>query len=219
MLLCEALLLLLLDEEKGSPVHRGWAHDDGLAGTVLLDLLAADVLVARDDDTLVADGSIDGPLGVAADALRSPMSAKKAVSAVKKALKPIKETIAEPLVSAGVLDETRHKRLGLFETTRYPELDAAPETRLRAELSAVLVSGQSPSPFIASLLAVLEPMDLVKGVVDRPDRRAASKRAKEVAERGAVGDAVKSAVQSQIAAIVATSAATAAAASSSSSGS
>ena len=41
MLLSEALLLLLLDDEKGSPVHAGYAHDEGLAGAVLLDLLEA----------------------------------------------------------------------------------------------------------------------------------------------------------------------------------
>jgi Golgi phosphoprotein 3 len=130
---------------------------------------------------------------------------------VVKAAKPIRTTIAAPLVDAGVLDETRHKRLGLFATTRYPERDPSPELTVRSELQAVLLSDQAPSDFAASLLGLLVPMDLVTRLVDRNERKAAKARAKAVAERGPVGDAVKSAVQQQIAAVVAISAATAAA--------
>ena len=110
-----------------------------------------------------------------------------------------------------MLDETRHKRLGLFETTRYPELDPSPERALRSELQTVLTSGQTPSDFAASLLGLLVPMDLVGRLVERADRKAAKARAKEVAERGPVGDAVKAAVQQQITAVVAAGAAAAAA--------
>ena len=73
-------------------------------------------------------------LAAAWSALSEPRDTKKAIAAVVKAAKPIKATIAAPLVDAGVLDETRHKRLGLFETTRYPELDPSPERPLRSEL-------------------------------------------------------------------------------------
>jgi hypothetical protein len=48
MLISEALLLLLLEEEKGASVHAGRAHEQGLAGAVLLDLVAAGALEARD---------------------------------------------------------------------------------------------------------------------------------------------------------------------------
>jgi Na+-transporting methylmalonyl-CoA/oxaloacetate decarboxylase gamma subunit len=117
-----------------------------------------------------------------------------------------------------VLDEQRHKRLGLFATVRYPELDPVPERELRADLRAVLVAGAEPSAFIASLLGLLVPMELVGRVVSRDERKAAVAVAKEVAERGAVGDAVKAVVQQQInaAVIAATVAATTAATSGSS---
>jgi Golgi phosphoprotein 3 GPP34 len=46
MLISEALLLLLLDEEKGSSVRGGHAHEPGLAGAVLLDLVAAGAVQA-----------------------------------------------------------------------------------------------------------------------------------------------------------------------------
>jgi hypothetical protein len=212
MLLSEALLLLLLDDEKGSPVHAGYAHDEGLAGALLLDLLDAGALAETDGKLVAAGHPPSAPaLAAAWSALSEPGEAKKAIAAVVKAAKPIRTTIAAPLVDAGVLDETRHKRLGLFETTRYPERDPSPEQTLRSELQSVLLSGQAPSDFAASLLGLLVPMDLVTRLVDRNERKAAKARAKAVAERGPVGDAVKSAVQQQIAAVVAVSAATAAA--------
>ena len=67
----------------------------------------------------------------------------------------------------------------------------------------MLTSSQTPSDFTASLLGLLVPMDLVSRLVERTDRKAAKARAKDVAERGSVGDAVKAAVQQQITAIVA----------------
>jgi hypothetical protein len=217
--LSEALLLLLLDAERGSPVHAGYAHNAGLAGALLLDLLDAGAL-AETEGKLVATG--DPPrvpaLAAAWSALSQPRDAKKAVAAVGKATHPIKATIAAPLVEAGVLDETRHKRLGLFETTRYPELDPAPERALRAELGAVLVSDEPPSDFVASLLGLLVPMDLVGRLVERDERKPAKARAKRVAERGAVGDAVRSAVQQEIAAVVGAGAAAAAASAAGASG-
>jgi hypothetical protein len=210
MLLSEALLLLLLDDEKGSPVHAGYAHDEGLAGALLLDLLDVGALAETDGKLVATDTAPSAPAPAAAwSALSEPRDAKRAVAAVVKATKPIKATIAAPLVAAGVLDETRHKRLGLFETTRYPERDPSPEQALRSELHAVLVSGRPPSDFLASLLGLLVPMDLVGRLVDRDERRPAKARAQQLADRGPVGDAVKSAVQQQIAGVVAAGAAAA----------
>jgi hypothetical protein len=66
----------------------------------------------------------------------------------------------------------------------------------------VLVDGHEPEPDIASLLALLVPLDMVKRVVERDERKAAEARAKEVADRGPVGGAVRSAIQEQITAAV-----------------
>ena len=64
------------------------------------------------------------------------------------------------------------------------------------------------------------PLDLVKRVVERDERKAAVARAKEIAERGPVGDAVKAAVQEQVmAAVIAAGVAAAAGASAAAAGS
>jgi hypothetical protein len=208
MLIAEALLLLVLDEDKGTAT---WvtAADQGLAGALLLDLD-----VREEDGRLVVDGTRPSEPALAAawdvvSAERRP--ARQWVSKLPGRLKPIKGTIAASLVERGVLDKQRHRSLGVFKSVRYPELDPAPERELRARLRRVLVEGAEPDAFDVSLLGLLVPLDLVKRVVGRDERKAAKARAKEIAQRGPVGDAVKAAVQEQVmAAVIATTAATAA---------
>lgn len=192
MLLSHALLLLLLDEEKGA-MRSGYAHDAGLAGAVLLDLLAAGALTEH-EGKLVAVGSPPPALNAAWRVLgEEPRSAKKAISALGKRLKPLRGAIAAPLVETGVLEE-RHLR---FSRVRYPERDPAPELDVRKRLRVVL-DGAEPDEWTASLFGLLVPMELVKPLFGR----AAKGRAKEIAERGPVGDAVKAAVQAQVTAAV-----------------
>ena len=212
LLLSEALLLLLLEEEKGASVGSGYAHDAGLAGALLLDLAEAGLLEER-DGALVAVGAEPSAPALAAAwrviaGAERPRDAKHWVSELGKRLKPLKGTVAEALVAAGVLDERRHKLLGLFPSTRYPELDPGPERALRSHLRDVLVTGVEPDPRVAALLGLLVPMDLVKPLLsreqdlDREERKAALARAKAIADRGPVGDAVKAAVQQQVTAVV-----------------
>jgi Golgi phosphoprotein 3 GPP34 len=194
MLLAEELLLLILDDEKGT-ARPGLADDAGLAGALLLELTEAGRVEERDGG-LVAAG--DGPLSppVLADAYAEiaaserPRDANHWLSRLPKALKPLRGRVAERLVERGVLGEKRHKTLGVFSSTRYPELDPGPERELRERLSAVLVDGAEPDAHTTLLLGLLVPLDLVGDVVPREHRKAAKARAQELAERGGVGGAV-----------------------------
>ncbi len=213
MLLSEELLLLLLDDEKGTASNWTIGRDQALAGALLLDLLEAGRLEDRAGKLATVDSP---PLAPAAAAAYAAMrdeerTAKDWVNKLPGRVKPITATIAESLVREGVLDEQRHKTLGLFSSTRYPELDAAPEEELRARLRGVLVGGEEPDAHTASLLSLLVPLELVPRLVDKEDRGRAKARAKAVAERGPVGDAVRTAIQQQVtgAIVAATVAATA----------
>jgi hypothetical protein len=198
MLLAEELLLLLLDDEKGTV--SATAANAGLAGALLLDLVEAGRL--NEDMSRIGSEPSEPALAAAWRAIDEPKPAKHWVSKLPGRLKPIKGTIADGLVARGVLDERRHKTLGLFSSTRYPELDPGPETELRARLRRVLVDGAEPDPRTVSLLGLLVPLDLVKRVVSRGERKAAVARAKALAERGAVGDAVGAAVEAEVMAAV-----------------
>ena len=109
------------------------------------------------------------------------------------------------------------KVLGLFPRTRYAELDAGPERALRDRLVGILVAGADPDRRSALLLGLVRPAGLVGELVPREQRKAATRRAEEVAESGLVGTAVDRAVRdiqasiltASTAAIVASTAATA----------
>jgi hypothetical protein len=207
MLLAEELLLLLLDDEKGS-VRGGFGDDTGLTGALLLDLVESGCVVEHEGALHAAGGAPAAPQVLAdayAEIERSdrPRVADHWLSRLPKALKPLRRRIAEELVARGVLGEQRHKTLGVFSSTRYPELDPGPERELRGRLRSVLVEGAEPDTHTALLLGLLAPLDLVGRLVAREQRKAAKARAQEVADRGAVGTAVADAQRAAQAAVVA----------------
>jgi hypothetical protein len=217
MILAEQLLLLFLDDDKGSE-QAGWGGDPGLAGALLLDLTRLDALDEQ-DGKLVAVGAPalghavldDAHRAIAADARRR--DGKGWVGQLPTALKPMKERIAGGLVEQGVLSEQRRKVLGLFTSTRYPEADPRPERELRERLRAILTSERQPTPEDAMLIALLRPYDLPERLVPKDRRKDAKRRADEVAEGGTAAAAVKSTlegIQTAILASVTISAATAA---------
>lgn len=224
LLLAEQVLLLALDDEKGSDTSH-WAGEAGLAGALLLDLGERDLLRADADKKLVA---LEGPppehdlLRRAYEVVRASdrsRDAKGWVDHLQKELKPLRERLAHGLVERGTLSEDRTKLLGIFPRTRYPEADPHPEFDLRHKLAEVLVNGRAPTEEEALLVGVLDPLGLIDQVVPKEYRKAARRRAEEIGDQGLAGTAVREAVREvqaavMTAAFVATTAAATTAASS-----
>jgi hypothetical protein len=194
LILAEELLLLFLDDEKGSDT-ASWGGDPGLAGALLLDLTRLRAL-SEVDGKLVAEpgATIEHSLlaaaheAIAADDKRR--DAKGWVGRLPKELKPLRERVAERLVEHGVLGEQRRKVLGLFPSTRFPEADPAAEAALRERLRAVLLTERQPTVQDAMLVGLLRPYDLVGKLVPKDRRKDAKRRADEIAEGGAAAKAV-----------------------------
>lgn len=186
----EALLLIALDDEKGTTRSD---HDlgPGLAGGVLLELALRGLLGARDGKLVAERERPDDPVLGEAHALIASEQGQHGVKAwlrrLPRDLKPLDERVAQGLAERGVLEEERGKLLGLIPRTRWPERDPAPERDLRAHLAAVLLDGEEPAPSDALLLSLLVPYGLVARVAPRESRRDAERRAKELADRGPVG--------------------------------
>jgi Golgi phosphoprotein 3 GPP34 len=222
LILAEQLLLLFLDDEKGSD-RASWGGDPGLAGAILLDLTAQGA-IAEDDGKLAAvpGAAPEHPLLAAAhatiEASDKRRDAEGWVGRLPKDLKPLRERTAERLVEHGVLTEERRKLLGLFPSTRFPAADPEPERALRERLRAVLLGERQPTPEDAMLIALLIPYDLPKQLVPRDRRGDAKRRAEDVAEGGAAAKAVDDTIKGIQAAVIAstTAAITASAATSAS---
>ncbi|MGH3897862.1 MAG: GOLPH3/VPS74 family protein [Pseudonocardiaceae bacterium] len=196
--LAESVLLLALDEVKGSAGST--PLDPGLAGALLVDLGRLGALQPVGKALHPVQGvEIGHPvLARAATAIAAsskPRTAKAWVGRLPRELKPLTGTVARPLVERGVLAERRVTVLGLFASTRFPEADPGPERMLRSRLRDVLLDGRTPQEQDALLLGLLVPLGLVDRLVERRQRREARKRAKEIAAQGIAGRAVSDVVR------------------------
>ncbi|MGH3784966.1 MAG: GOLPH3/VPS74 family protein [Pseudonocardiaceae bacterium] len=196
--LAEGVLLLALDDARGSTGST--PVDPGLAGALLVDLGRFGALQPEGKALHPVDGAaIEHPvLARAYTAIATsskPRSAKAWVGRLPRELKPLIGTVAGPLVERGAVAEQRVKVLGLFPSTRFPEVDPGPERALRSRLREVLLGTRVPQEYDALLLGLLDPLGLVDPLVERPHRREARKHAKEIADRGIAGKAVSDAVR------------------------
>jgi hypothetical protein len=158
LLLAEELLLLSLDDEKGSDFT--WSGlDPGLAGALLIELTEMGALRVDGEGNLVAGGPRPGDalLAEALDVVTSsdrPRGAKHWVDRLPGKLKPLRRRIAERLVDRGILGEERREVLGMTMSHRYPERDSGPEQALRDRLMNALIGDGEPGPRDAELICL-----------------------------------------------------------------
>ena len=212
MLVAEDLLLLLLDDEKGTLAASSNARP--LFGGALLVELALDGLVAVEErpsrwrsakvravegKPAPADPVLAAALAVAAE---RPRSAQDLVNRIGKG---VREQLQDRLVDRGVLQRREGRVLGLFPHTTWPALDVRHERALRQRLQDVLVTGLDPDPRTGALVALLAAVDQAHRQVDRRGISAGQvrKRAKQVAEGAWAATAVRDAVQAAQAAVMA----------------
>lgn len=211
----DALLLLALDEERGTAA-RSAELDQGLGGAVVLELALRQRLDVVDGKVVVTDQEptgdpvLDGVLArVAAD--RRQRTPKHWVV---KASKDARRAVADRLVASGVLRREERRVLGLFPVTSLPAGDRGPEAAVRARLDDAVLRGLAPDERTAALAALVHATGLARVVFptgSREERRAVEARLAQLAEGEWAAAAVRQAVrdiESAVAAAVAVSAAT-----------
>ena len=221
MLIAEELLLLLLDDEKGT-LPPGTPVQPALGGAVLVELaLAGAVTVDRRGRAwrsarvhAVPGAGVADP--VLADALVTVAGKERsAQDLVTRLGKGLMKRLAQRLADRGVLERRTGRALGLLARTRWVAIDTGHEARVRESLTAALVQGVEPDQRTAALVALLNAISRAHKTVDHrgmPSREV-RRRAKQIAEGSWAAQAVKDAVDASMAAIVAAIAASGAAAS------
>ena len=201
-LIAEDLLLLLLDDEKGTVV--GTSHLQTVLGGAVLIELAHDrcgdrrgeegmwksAKVRAQPDAAPDDELLRRAAGVVAEKERS------AQDLVNRLGKGLKDELLDRLEQRGILERREDKVLGLFPRTRWPAVDSSHEDAVRRDLTAALVQGVQPEQRTACLIALLSAIDRAHKVVDRDGLPAGQvrKRAKEIAKGEWAAKAVKDAI-------------------------
>ncbi len=212
MLLVEDLLLLLMDDETGTPASAG-TLPYALGGAVLVDL----ALLGRVDTT--GSGGLSGEKVVAVDG-EPPADPLLQQAWEKVAEKPrgvqtlllqiggnLWNEVVDRLVERGLVRRESRKVLGLFNMTRLPAGDGQREQEIRDRIRAVLVDGAEPDTRTAALIALLSASGALPSL--RPQLAWSTpviKRAKELEQGNWGASAVNTAVARTAAAIAASTA-------------
>ena len=215
-LIAEDLLLLLLDDEKGT-LAAADKIQPLLGGAPLLELaLAERVEVAEKARRwswakVVVTGT---PLGepVLDEALaRVAEKPRTAQDLVTRLGKGTKDRLLDRLVERGMVERHAGRVLGIVPRTTWPARDARHEESVRALLQGALVQGLTPDARTSALIALLAAIDHAHKVVDRGGlpARTVKARAKEISQGAWAAKAVRDAVAATQAAIATSIAATA----------
>jgi Golgi phosphoprotein 3 (GPP34) len=210
-LIAEDLLLLMLDDRKGTVV--GTSHlQTALGGAVLIELATTGAVTVEEKTSMWKSAKVRANPEVALDddLLRraAGVVAEKERSAqdlVGRLGKGLKDDLTGRLEQRGILERREQKVLGLFPRTRWPAADSSHEDAVRRDLAAALVQGVQPEQRTACLIALLSAIDRAHKVVDRDGLPAGQvrKRAKEIANGEWAAKAVKDAIAASTAAVTA----------------
>lgn len=208
MLIAEDLLLLAYDDESGRP--DTWISsylDPALGGALLVELTEAGRIAlegeGRKGRLRVLDATPTGdPVLDDALARLEKHPGRRPKDAIGKLTKGLRRALLDGLADRGVLRHERGRILGIFPMSTWPAEDSTHEDALRSRLRDILVTGLTPDPHTAAIIALLQAIDVVPRVVDRSERKVAKARAKEIAEGDWAAEATKKAVQEMTAAML-----------------
>lgn len=213
-LVAEDLLLVLLDDERGTLLVDQVAADAGVAGALLLELALAGRIrvheqpgilgrqvVRVSDASPTGDALLDRSLAVVAEKDRT------ATGLVEHLSPGLRRELLDRLERRGIVEHDEGRVLGVFPRHRWPAQDTRHELALRADLRASLVGDTAPSGRVGTVIALLHAIGAEHRVLAFPGRshRELRARAAELTEQRLWADAdAHEVIDATRAAIVAT---------------
>ena len=199
-LIAEDLLLLLLDDTKGTV--STWGKTDAVLGGALLAELAVMELVTVDEHSSIwrtdkvhaTDGPADLDPLLAGALAEIAEKDRKASTLVGRIGKGLEDRLAARLADRGILQRREGRLLGLFPRTTWPAADTSHEAEVRQRITACLVDDAPPDERTGALIALLAAIDQAHSAVTEGTsarKRDLEKRAKQIAEGQWAAKAVK----------------------------
>lgn len=207
MLICEELFLLLTrDDGKAESAYAQNGY--GLAAAAVTDLILAGRVGLSDDKdprvSVLAPPPAGHPVLDAVLTRLADKDGRKLSTVVTDRKVNPADQVVDALAAAGIIGVEEKRALGLVPA-KYPLRDPAPEQAVRQRLAAVL-AGAPPQPADATLLAILQGLDLAPKVLEQEkgglDKKQLKARIEQVTRDVPAGSAVAKAVQAMNAAIM-----------------
>ncbi|MFT4164557.1 MAG: GPP34 family phosphoprotein [Microlunatus sp.] len=182
MLIVEELFLLLTDA-NGNPVVVGTSRTTALNAALLADLhLARRIQLSEDERPRVrvayAGHGGNDALGFGQEMLSKRTGRRLADLIWWGRLDP-EEAVVNSLVRSGILRRVEERGWLGRSKVKLLKLDPTPERELRERLAAVFAGRSAPTPADATILAILESLDVIvqllyreSGASSRPELRA-----------------------------------------------
>lgn len=207
-LISEDLLLLLLDDDKGTLTGSAYPQT-ALGGAVLIELALAGAVSVEEKNGVWRSTKVRATPGATLDddvlqaaydvVAEKPRGAQELVTRLGKGLP---ERLGDRLAARGILERRESRTLGLFPRTRWPAVDSRHEEEVRRQLARVLVQGAEPDQRTGALVALLSALGKAPKVVDHGGLPA-KQVAKELAEGAWAARAVRDAINASTAAMTA----------------
>lgn len=213
-LLAEDLLLLALDDEKGTvPMDVQSFLDLGLAGAMIADLAALERLHLEKnfwgEKLSVVDASPAGHVlldqAMAAMVAKPDKSVGWWVHRLPRALGGLRTRLLDELVTKGTLQRREQRILLLFHREVYPEHNKLVERDIRQRMDAVVLHGRAPEPHMLWLLQMAAACRIVDTIYPFRQRGEVKKRIKALVKAHGGNDAtaaVDQVIKSQQAAVM-----------------
>jgi len=205
----ENVLLVGTDPVSGTTRIRSSVSQPMLGGAILFDLVSERRLVVEGSTkrklrVVVADPTpVGNPvLDAAFDRVRH-RGRQTPRTVVGRLGKQAQKNTYALLTARGLVRPRREKVLGLFPVTRHDVLAQGQRDQVVQATRAVLLHEQPADGTTGPIIGLLAAADLLKLVVERPDLKAAKRRAKVVSQGDWASEAVRDAVQAAQAAVVA----------------
>ena len=198
--IAEEVLLLFLDDEKGTLIRGPDIHVElALGGAVLMDLALANRIDTDPerlfvvDRTPVGDDVLDEVLAriVACEPERST---EYWLNEVREDTQALMSRLIDRLVDRGVLRRVEEKILWVFETRRYPVIDDREEREVKRRITSVLFSDEIPDPRDIVIIGIVNACDLLDVILHHREVEKVRDRADQIARMDFIGQAVNSTI-------------------------
>ena len=167
--LIDELLLLALDDKKGTFISDSFSFAYGISGAIMLELILENRIEVCNQKVCVKDKTTTGEK-ILDDYLELIIQSKKERALKEwiqifgeKAGRIIKETI-EKLIEKGILTKKKEKFLWVFSINNYPARNSELENMLRDRLHDIIMNEQKPKLKEIMLLSLIDSCDLSREV-------------------------------------------------------